>query len=117
MEEENIVKNSKDMGAHMAGLMYQMKDSHPSVGDVRSIGLFGGIELVKNKSTKDPLTPLNGTHPAMTNMVKFLRNNGVFTFTNGNVLHCNPPLIINKVHSLTFVNGVILANIFCITHT
>ncbi len=53
MEEEDIVGNAKRMGKVMAALHDDLKAEHPSVGDVRSIGLFGVIELVKNRETKE----------------------------------------------------------------
>jgi len=57
MEEEDVVGNAKRMGKIMSGILHELKHKHPSVGDVRSIGLFGGIEMVKNRETKEPLAP------------------------------------------------------------
>lgn len=96
MEEEDLVGNSKRMGLIMKDLMEDLKKKHVSVGDVRSIGLFGGIELVKNRKTKEPMAPYTGPSEAMGKVVAFLKENGVFLFAFSNILHCNPPLIINE---------------------
>jgi taurine--2-oxoglutarate transaminase len=91
MEEEDIVGNAKRMGKVMAALHDDLKAEHVSVGDVRSIGLFGVIELVKNRRTKEPL-------PA-TEMAKVsadLREHGLYHFASGQLLFTNPPLIITE---------------------
>lgn len=55
MEEEDVVGNAARMGSVLTELHKSMKEKHKSVGDVRSIGLFGALELVKNRKTKEPL--------------------------------------------------------------
>lgn len=97
LEEENLVSRAKEMGKHLAAHLEDMKQKHPSVGDVRSIGLFGCMELVKNKKTKEPLAPYNGTHPLIVEMNKFLKEKGIYMFVHWNIMHTNPPLIISKV--------------------
>ena len=67
---------------------------HPSVGAVRSMGLFGIIELVRNRSTLEPLAPFNGTSPEMTDLTRFFRQEGLFTYVRWNTFFTNPPLII-----------------------
>jgi taurine--2-oxoglutarate transaminase len=66
-----------------------MKRDHSSVGDVRYIGLFSALEIVKNKQTKEPIDPL-------TDVAKFLKENGLFTFVFHNLLFVVPPLCINQ---------------------
>lgn len=97
MEEEKVVENAREMGKHLAFLQQEMKRKHVSVGDVRSVGLFGAMELVTNRKTKQPLAPYNSSHPAIAQMNKFLREKGVYQFTYWNIMHTNPPLVINKV--------------------
>src|SRR5204862_2127717 len=80
----------------MSQLHAEMKDKHPSVVDVRSIGLFGVLELVRNRETKEPMAPFNGTSPEMQKLAAFLRNEGMYAFVNWNNLFTNPPLIINE---------------------
>lgn len=96
LEEDDIVGNSKRMGEVMAGLLRGVKEKHPSVGDVRSIGLFGVIELVKNRETREPLAPFNGNSAPMTELGAFLKANGLAAFLHWNNLFTNPPLIINE---------------------
>jgi taurine--2-oxoglutarate transaminase len=84
------------MGQVMATLLDDLKAEHPSVGDVRSIGLFGIVELVRNRRTKEPLAPFNGTSPEMARLNAFFRENGLFVFTHWNNFFTNPPLSITE---------------------
>jgi taurine--2-oxoglutarate transaminase len=87
-EEDKIFENAKKVGKHLGGCLEELKAKHPSVGDVRYIGLFSGIELVKNRETKEPmdLTPLKN----------FLISHGVYVFNFKNVLFVVPPLVITE---------------------
>ena len=96
LEEERLVENSKAMGMVMAKLHQEMKNKHPSVGDVRSIGLFGGIELVKDRKTKEPLVPFNGANPIMAKTLAYLKDHGLYCFNWYNVLFTVPPLCITE---------------------
>jgi len=96
MKEDDIVGNSKRVGTVMASLLDDLKAEHPSVGDVRSIGLFGCIELVKNRKTKEPMGPYVGASPEMAKLGAFLKDNGVYNFTWRNMLHTNPPLTVTE---------------------
>ena len=96
VEEEDLVGNSKRMGLVMKSIHQDLMKKHKSVGEVRNIGLFGGIEIVKNRETKEPMAPYGATSEAMTKLVGFLRENGVFVFANSHVLHTNPPLCVNE---------------------
>jgi taurine--2-oxoglutarate transaminase len=96
LKEDNLIENARQMGKVMAGLLAEMKAKHPSVGDVRSIGLFGIVELVRNRQTREPLAPYNGTSPAMGQLAKFFRENGFYTFVRWNNFFTNPPLCINE---------------------
>ena len=80
LHEDDLVGNSRRMGAVMAGLMADLKAKHPSVGDVRSIGLFGIVELVRNRQTKEPMAPFNGTSPEMQKLGAFFKENGLYVF-------------------------------------
>jgi len=97
LKEDDLVGNSKRMGKVMAGLLDDLKAEHPSVGDVRNIGLFGVIDLVKNRQTKEPMAPYVGTSPEMTKLGAYLKENGVYNFTWRNMLHANPPLCVTEV--------------------
>jgi taurine--2-oxoglutarate transaminase len=106
MKEDDIVGNSRRMGAVMAQLLANLATRHPSVGEVRSIGLFGCIELVKNRKTKEPMAPFGGTSPEMQQLGAYLRDQGVYNFTWYNMLHTNPPLTVTEAE-LREVFGII----------
>lgn len=55
--EANILDNVNKVGKVLGEILEEMKEKHPCVGDVRYIGLFSAIELVKDKKTKEPLVP------------------------------------------------------------
>jgi taurine--2-oxoglutarate transaminase len=84
------------MGDVMAGLMRELMDRHPSVGAVRHIGLFGIVELVKNRTTMEPLAPFNGTSAEMQALGRELRAGGLYTFVRWNTFFTNPPLCITE---------------------
>lgn len=96
LHEDDLVGNSRRMGQVMAGLLDDLKAEHPSVGDVRSLGLFGIVELVKNRETKEPLAPFNGTSPAMAQLAAFFKEKGLYTFIHWNNFFTNPPLSITE---------------------
>ena len=98
-QEENLVENSAKMGVVMRAHLERMKDRHPSVGDVRSIGLFGVIECVKNRETREPLVPWNAKPDQMdimTQVAAKLRALGMHTIIRWNWLFTVPPLCINE---------------------
>jgi len=94
MIDDGTMEHTQRMGAVMADLHAQMKRKHPSVGDVRSIGLFGVLELVRDRRTKEPMAPFNGTSPEMQQLGAFFREQGLYTFLNWNNVFTNPPLCI-----------------------
>src|SRR5436309_1555685 len=76
----------------MAGLARR----HPSVGAARSIGLFGLVELVRDRKKRTPLAPFNGTSEEMAALGKFFRQEGLYTFLRWNTFFTNPPLCITE---------------------
>ncbi len=96
LKEDDLVGNSARMGKVMGELMSELMAEHPSVGDVRNIGLFGAIELVKNRETKEPMGPYLGASPEMSKLGAFLKEKGVYAFTWRNLLHTNPPLCVTE---------------------
>jgi taurine--2-oxoglutarate transaminase len=95
-EEDNLIDNAKQMGAVMNHLGKEMQSKHPSVGDYRNIGLFGIFELIRNRKTKQPMAPFNGTSEEMTTLGKFFREQGLYTLVRWNAFFTNPPLCINE---------------------
>jgi taurine--2-oxoglutarate transaminase len=95
-EQDNLILHAKKMGAVMKQMHADLKKNHPSVGDTRSIGLFGIVELVKNRKTMEPMAPFNGTSPEMQALGKFFREEGLYTFVRWNGFFTNPPLTITE---------------------
>jgi len=96
-EEDKLIENAREMGKLMRTLMEDLQNRHPSVGATRNIGLFGIFELVRNRETREPLAPFNGTSPEMQALGKFFRQEGLYTFVRWNTFFTNPPLCINEV--------------------
>ena len=84
------------MGTVMRGLMDDLKARHPSVGATRNIGLFGIVELVRDKETREPMAPFNGTSPEMQALGKYFRQEGLYTLVRWNTFFTNPPLCISE---------------------
>jgi len=61
---------------------------------VRSLGLFGIVELVRDRGSMEPLAPFNGTSEPMKKLGKLFRDEGLYTFVRMNTFFTNPPLII-----------------------
>jgi taurine---2-oxoglutarate transaminase len=96
MEQDGLVDRAQRMGVLMRDLHENLAARHPSVGAVRSIGLFGVVELVRNRKTMEPMAPFNGTSPEMGALAKFFRQEGLFTFVRWNYFFTNPPLTITE---------------------
>jgi taurine--2-oxoglutarate transaminase len=97
--EEKLVENAKSKGVLLKEGLEELKAKHSSVGDVRSIGLFAIIELVKDKETKEPLAPWNAKPDEMGVMAKVpgaIKERGMFTFVKWNWIFVVPPLSINE---------------------
>ena len=95
-EEDHLLENAKSMGELMHSLLEDLKQRHPCVGTTRNLGLFGIVELVRNKKTLEPMAPFNGTSPEMQSLGKFFRQEGFYTFVRWNTFFTNPPLCINE---------------------
>jgi len=95
-EEDHLLENARAMGAIMKELLADLARRHPSVGAARSIGLFGLVELVRDREKKVPLAPFNGTSDEMAALGKFFRQEGLYTFVRWNTFFTNPPLCITE---------------------
>jgi len=96
-KEENLIENSRNMGKVLGEILEDLKEKHPCVGDVRYIGLFAAVELVKDKKTKEPLVPY-GRDPErlMKKIIGMLVERGFWTYDHDNKIMVAPPLIINE---------------------
>jgi taurine--2-oxoglutarate transaminase len=96
MRQDHIVEHAALMGPVLRRMLNDLGESHPSVGEVRSIGLFGIIELVKDRTTKEPMAPWNGTSPEMIAFKKYCLDHGLFLDIHWHTALIIPPLIINE---------------------
>jgi taurine---2-oxoglutarate transaminase len=95
-EEEGLIERAAQMGESLKRHHAELARKHPSVGATRSIGLFGVIELVRNRETMEPMAPFNGTSDEMTALGKRFREEGLYTFVRWNYFFTNPPLTISE---------------------
>ncbi|MBE6015540.1 MAG: aminotransferase class III-fold pyridoxal phosphate-dependent enzyme [Lachnospiraceae bacterium] len=93
----NIPENVTKVGAVLADILDELKEKHPCVGDVRHIGLFSCVELVKDKATKEPLVAY-GKDPegVMGKVIGLLKERRFMTYSHENMVFVCPPLIITK---------------------
>jgi len=96
LQDDHIIDHAYKMGPVLHRMLTDLGEQHPSIGEVRSIGLFGIIELVRNRRTKEPLTPWNRNSPEMIALKKLLLENGLFIYTHMHTLLILPPLIITE---------------------
>jgi len=99
LEEENMVEQAATTGIYLEQQIEKLKEKHPSIGDFRNTGLLGCIELVKNRKTKEPITPWNAKPEEMevTNKIATkIRELGMFTFVRWSWIFIAPPLNITK---------------------
>jgi len=97
--EEGIVENAAAMGDVLAEELPRLAERHPSIGEVRGLGLFWGLELVRNGGTREPLVPFNAAGEAaapVARMVKAAMERGLYLFVHWNVVMIAPPLTITR---------------------
>ena len=82
-EEDQLMENAQRMGGLMRELFDDLQKRHPSVGAARNIGLFGIVELVRNRETREPMAPFNGSSPEMQDLHKFFRQEGFTRLSAG----------------------------------
>src|SRR5213593_80466 len=98
-QEEGIVENAAEMGGVFADKLRALQERHPSIGEVRGLGCFWGIELVKNRETREPLVPFNATGEAFAPVARVSKaalERGLYLMTHWNVIIVAPPLTITR---------------------
>lgn len=95
-EANDLIANARRLGVVMKDLLVNLAARHRSVGEVRSIGLFGVIELIRDRRTREPMAPFNGTSPEMATLRKYFRQEGLYTIIRWNSFFTNPPLCITE---------------------
>jgi taurine---2-oxoglutarate transaminase len=98
-KEEGVVENSAEMGGVFAEKLRELQGKHPSIGEVRGLGCFWGIELVKDRETREPLVPFNASGEAFAPVARVSRaalERGLYLMTHWNVIMVCPPLTITR---------------------
>ncbi len=98
-KEEKIVENAKNIGATVIGPeLEKLKAKHPSIGEVRGLGVFWAIELVRNRETREPLVPFNAAGAdakPMLDIAAACKKEGLWPFTHFNRMHIVPPCTVS----------------------
>ena len=94
--EDDLIGNASRLGGIMGQLLEGLRERHSSVGAVRNIGLFGILELVRNRETMEPMAPFNASSPEIAALEERLRRDGLYTMTHWNGVFTNPPLCITE---------------------
>jgi taurine--2-oxoglutarate transaminase len=99
MRDERLVENAAAMGEVLDVELRELSDDHPSVGELRGLGLLWGLELVRDGETREPLVPYAATGDAaqpMAALRKAAMDRGLHLYAHGNVLLVAPPLIVGR---------------------
>jgi taurine---2-oxoglutarate transaminase len=96
LRDEGLIARSAAMGRKLAAWLHDLGEEHPSIGDVRSIGLFAAVELVRSRRTREPMAPFNASSHEMQALRRYLLEHGVYAVIHWNTLLLIPPLIIGE---------------------
>ncbi|MBV8143370.1 MAG: aminotransferase class III-fold pyridoxal phosphate-dependent enzyme [Gammaproteobacteria bacterium] len=95
--EEDLITRSRRLGAQMLAQLKALQQRHAVIGEVRGgHGLFAVIELVRDRTTREPLAPWPQQHPALRHLLKEALQRGVSFAARGNLLLLAPPLVIRE---------------------
>jgi adenosylmethionine-8-amino-7-oxononanoate aminotransferase len=96
LEREELPQQSAKHGKYLLGLLEGLR-AHPTVGDVRGLGLMCAVELVQNKETKEPFGwgPAAAGHPFSRRLAQLMEERGLLTRAFQSIQLC-PPLVISK---------------------
>ena len=98
-KEEGIIEHARHLGTDIVGpALSEMAERHPSVGEVRGLGVFWAIELVRDRTTREPLVPYNASGPDNAPMAEFAgacKDRGLWPFIHFNRTHVVPPITIS----------------------
>jgi 4-aminobutyrate aminotransferase-like enzyme len=100
LHDERLQENALRTGAQLFTALQELQQCHPLIGDVRGSGLFLGLDLVRNRETREP-APLQASY-----IVNRLRESGILTGTDGphhNVIKVRPPLVLSTLDAELFV--------------
>ena len=107
MREEKIVENAARVGAEVfAPGLADLAERHPSIGEVRGLGVFWALELVADKQTREPLAQYPGTSPQMAALGAACRENGLLPILVVNRVHVVPPCTITDVEAKEAISAL-----------
>ena len=93
--EEGIIEHARQLGTDVIGPgLRELAERHPSVGEVRGLGVFWALELVRDRATREPLVPFNAAGAAAAPMGELMaacKSRGLWPFTHFNRMHVVPP--------------------------
>ena len=98
-KEEGVLENAAEVGAYLGEQLRGLAARHPSIGDVRGLGCFWGVELVKSRETREMLVPFNASGEAaapVARLAKAALERGLYLMTHWNVIMVVPPLTITR---------------------
>ncbi len=99
-KDEGIVDHARVLGAEVIGPeLVKIADRHPSVGEVRGLGVFWAVELVRDPATHEPLVPYNASGAAARPMIDFAAactQRGLWPMVHFNRTHVVPPCTITE---------------------
>lgn len=98
-EDDRLIENAAAMGAYMEQRIAELREKHPSIGEFRNTGLLGCIELVKNRTTKEPMAPFNAKPEemgVMNQVAAKLKELGLYTFVRWGYIFVAPPLCVTR---------------------
>lgn len=103
MREEGIVENAATIGDDVLGPgLRAIAERHPSVGEVRGLGVFWALDLVRDRDTREPLVPYNASgadNKPMADLAAACKERGLWPFVNMNRLHVVPPCTVSEAEA------------------
>ena len=97
--EEGVVENAAEAGSYLGDGLRGLAAAHPSIGEVRGLGCFWGVELVKSRETREMLVPFNASGEAaapVARLAKAALERGLYLMTHWNVIMVVPPLTVTS---------------------
>lgn len=100
MKDEGIVEHAAAIGAEVLGPgLRDLATRHPVIGEVRGVGVFWALDMVKNRDTRAPLAPYGGSSEAMSELLAQARARGLVPFANYNRVHMVPPCTVSEAET------------------
>ena len=97
MKEEKMVESAANLGEKIMGPgLRELAKKHKVIGDIRGVGAFWGMDIVKNRENREPMAPYGSSSPEMNELIAACRKNGLMPFPNFNRLHLTPPINISE---------------------